>query len=132
MTTATLSKPAAKSEAAISIKTYAAKSSVIRAAIKMHAGIKKEDIKVAQNSEGYFWANATALLFPKAAQTGVKARKFSTVVSPCKLVWDIAEKMAGSKRKDIIAACQEAGVAFYTARTQYQKYTEALRGDGTK
>ena len=51
----------------------------------------------------------------------------STIGSPCRIVWDIAEEMVGAKRKDIIAACVEAGIAFYTARTQYQKYTEALK-----
>ena len=55
----------------------------------------------------------------------------STIGSPCRIVWDIAEEMVGAKRKDIIAACVEAGIAFYTARTQYQKYTEALKEAGS-
>lgn len=110
-------------------KSYAAKSSVMRAATKQHPQFKKEQIEIGTNEDGYYWANKAALLAPaKAVPTGVKARKFSTVVSPCKLVWDIAGEMEGSPRKDIIAACQLAGVAFYTARTQYQKYTEAKRG----
>ena len=47
----------------------------------------------------------------------------------CAVVWGIAEKMLkdGAKRKNIIEACVEHGVAYYTARTQYQKYTEAVR-----
>ena len=112
-------------------KGYAAKSSVYRAAKKQHPEFEKSQIVIGTNEDGsYFWENKTALINPKApaVPTGVKARKFSTVVSPCKLVWDIAGTMEGSPRKDIIAACQEAGVAFYTARTQYQKYTEAKRG----
>lgn len=44
----------------------------------------------------------------------------STASDPCRLVWEIAERMEGQRRKDIIAACVAAGVAFYTARTQYQ------------
>ena len=46
----------------------------------------------------------------------------STIESPCFIVWDTADKMSkqGARRKDVIAACVEKGVAFYTARTQYQ------------
>ena len=54
----------------------------------------------------------------------------SSAPSPCSLVWSIAEEMGTeAKRKDVLARCVEEGVAFYTARTQYQKYKEALRGD---
>lgn len=51
----------------------------------------------------------------------------STIGSPCRIVWDVTEEMEGAKRKDIIAECVSRGVAFYTARTQYQKYTEAMK-----
>ncbi len=51
----------------------------------------------------------------------------SVVVSPCKMVWDIAEKMDGSKRSEIVAACVEAGIAKNTAKTQYQQYFTAKR-----
>jgi hypothetical protein len=44
----------------------------------------------------------------------------SEIESPCFVVWDTADKMVGARRKDVIAACVEKGVAFYTARTQYQ------------
>lgn len=49
----------------------------------------------------------------------------STVGSPCYLVWDLADKMKDARRKDVIAAAVKKGVAFYTARTQYQKWYEA-------
>lgn len=51
----------------------------------------------------------------------------STVESPCWLVWDLADKMTakGAKRKDVIAKALEMGVAFYTARTQYQRWLTA-------
>jgi hypothetical protein len=56
-------------------------------------------------------------------------RRKSDIKNPCKIVWDIAEKMLanGAKRKDIIAECENQGIAFYTARTQYQKYTSAMK-----
>jgi hypothetical protein len=54
----------------------------------------------------------------------VKARNASTVESPVKRVWAIADSMPDAKRKDVIAACVEQGIAFYTARTQYQKWKQ--------
>lgn len=72
-------------------------------------------------------ASASAPAAKSAALAKPILRK-SAIGSPCRVVWDIAEEMTGAKRKDIIAACTAAGIAFYTARTQYQKYTEALKG----
>ncbi len=53
----------------------------------------------------------------------------STAPSPVALVWEIAHnawaaatKEAPVRRKDVVAACREAGIAYYTARTQYQAY----------
>lgn len=51
----------------------------------------------------------------------------STIESPCFIVWDMADKMKGARRKDVIAACVEKGVAFYTARTQYQLWLTASK-----
>lgn len=60
----------------------------------------------------------------------------SDAEKPCKLTWDIAEKMIAenpaAKRKDIIESCVEAGVAFYTARTQYQQWFTAKKATPTK
>ena len=52
----------------------------------------------------------------------INAVKTSAVKNPVKTVWDIADKMWGERRKDIIAACVNAGIAYNTARTQYQAY----------
>lgn len=54
----------------------------------------------------------------------VKARNASTVESPVKRVWAIADSMPDAKRKDVIAACVAEGIAFFTARTQYQKWKQ--------
>lgn len=68
---------------------------------------------------------------PKAAKSqptkSIPHTNESTVDKPCKLVWQIASEMKGARRKDIIAACVAKGVAFYTARTQYQLYLAALK-----
>jgi len=52
----------------------------------------------------------------------------STVERPCKLVWHIADEMVGARRKDVLAACVARGVAFYTARTQYQVWLSIKNG----
>lgn len=51
----------------------------------------------------------------------------SDILNPCKLVWDMADEMKGQRRKDIIAACVEKGVAYNTARTQYQLWFTATK-----
>jgi hypothetical protein len=66
----------------------------------------------------------------KAAGKGNKRANRSTVEGPTKLVWHIAEEMVSknpeAKRKDIIAECENRGVTFYTARTQYQQWLTAV------
>lgn len=51
----------------------------------------------------------------------------STVESPVAVMWELCQSMKGAKRKDVIAAAQKKGVAFYTARTQYQLWLQAAR-----
>jgi hypothetical protein len=57
----------------------------------------------------------------------------SSVVRPVKLVHCIASEMYEQnpelKRKDVIAACEAAGIATHTARTQYQIWAQAMRND---
>ena len=65
---------------------------------------------------------AKAKAEPKAKKQPTPVTHVSEVVRPCQLVWDIAEGMPGAKRGEVIAACVEAGIAFYTARTQYQQW----------
>lgn len=54
-----------------------------------------------------------------------KPRNKSSVASPVQQVWAVADSMPEAKRKDIIAACVEQGIAFFTARTQYQKWKQS-------
>lgn len=53
--------------------------------------------------------------------------KKSTIDNPCQLVWTIAEDMAGQKRKAILEECVKQGVAYNTARTQYQQWRTAVK-----
>jgi hypothetical protein len=53
----------------------------------------------------------------------------SEIESPCFTVWDTADKMVGARRKDVLAACLAKGIAFYTARTQYQLWLTSKKAD---
>lgn len=59
--------------------------------------------------------------------------RLSSCVRPTKKVWDIADCMAKASRKEVMDECVRQGVAYGTARTQYQAWfkasQEALRGD---
>lgn len=50
----------------------------------------------------------------------------STIERPCKRVWVIADDMLAAnpnvKRKEVLEACVKQGIAYYTARTQYQQW----------
>jgi hypothetical protein len=68
---------------------------------------------------------------PTAAPTAPDRKGKSTVEGPTKLVWAIADEMFAAnpdtKRKDVIAAAQARGIAYYTARTQYQQWLTATK-----
>lgn len=64
---------------------------------------------------------------PKVKTEAKSIENRSTVESPCRLVWDLADKMVGAARKDVIAKAQQKGVAFYTARTQYQLWRQVQK-----
>lgn len=67
---------------------------------------------------------------PKLSTTAkrkIERKDHSSVKSPCTLVWSIAEEMPDAPRKDVIAACVEKGVAYNTARTQYQQWRTAIK-----
>ena len=105
-------------------KEYSAKSSAARAAKKAHGddAFSKGQVKTTQGGKFYFEPAPV-----DAPKLGKALNKKSLIDSPCAMVWEIAGQMEGARRKDIIEACEKAGIAFYTARTQYQRYREALR-----
>ena len=55
----------------------------------------------------------------------------SDIELPTKRVWHIADDMKKTnpdvRRKDVIAECVRQGVAFYTARTQYQQWLQVQK-----
>ena len=73
--------------------------------------------------EKYIPYNPQMLLTHTPAKAArIEDVKESEVKNPVKLVWEIADRMWGERRTDIIKACVEAGIAYNTARTQYQAF----------
>lgn len=70
---------------------------------------------------------------PKAApKRKIEVINHSTIERPTKTVWHIADEMFAAnpqvRRKDVIAECVNRGIAFYTARTQYQQWLATKNG----
>jgi hypothetical protein len=63
----------------------------------------------------------------KPARSNIIPAK-STVEKPTKAVWAIADEMRAKNpnatRKEIVDECVRRGIAFYTARTQYQRWSK--------
>lgn len=79
---------------------------------------------------------------PATADEGeAKAERFpdrlrrSSIERPTKRVWAIAEELVAKDpsitRAAVIQYCVDAGIAFYTARTQYQAWRAALKAQST-
>lgn len=69
---------------------------------------------------------------PKSHASLVKSGRFahtSKAKSPCQIVWEVASNNRAMRRKDVIDLCMKQGVAFYTARTQYQLWRAAGQAD---
>ena len=70
---------------------------------------------------------------PKAANTGTYENLreghsgASAIKSPVKVAWDIFSADPNLTRKDAITKAVDAGVSYYTARTQYQLWLTAYR-----
>lgn len=63
----------------------------------------------------------------KAAQPKRTYENKSSISSACQVVHDLCNEMPNARRKDVIQAAVDKGVAFYTARTQYQKWFKAQK-----
>ena len=75
---------------------------------------------------GPLLAELQAEKIANATMGGPRAKlQFSTIKSPVKRVWHIADSMPKAARKDVIAECVAQGVASGTARTQYQAWFKA-------
>lgn len=112
------------------INTYTAKSSAMRnAKAQLKAGnieLNGRAISIIGTSDGYYWDNPSAF----NSQPKDELLRVSAMKGACALVWDIAGAMLAAdpsvKRAAILAQCVANGIAYYTARTQYQLYRQAV------
>jgi len=76
--------------------------------------------------EGEFGPAIPAPVAKAEKKAGKPQLNSSTVENPCKRVWAIADEMMAkdpsTKRGAVISECVARGIAFYTARTQYQAW----------
>lgn len=119
------------------MKLYSVKSSAHRAA--KQAGLTKDQYEIIE-VDGKFGFQpievAEDACEGKAAPAkgGAKPeiKRKSDIARPTKAVWHIADEMFAAnpqvRRKDVIAECVRRGIAFYTARTQYQQWLAAKKG----
>lgn len=133
-------------------KSYKAKSSVRRAAKGME-GFNMDTLEVLQDENGEWYGTdgfgteeqqevvlesnedletkLEAALEEPAEEPATVTEKpnASSIKSPCKMVWEICEQMKGERRGVVLAKCVESGIAYNTARTQYQQWLVASRGE---
>lgn len=71
------------------------------------------------------------LVETKPAKKSVPITHHSEIPNPCKTVWGIATDMKEAnlmvKRAEVLAACVAQGIAYYTARTQYQSWLQVQK-----
>jgi hypothetical protein len=75
---------------------------------------------------------AQAIEAPAKGKAKPEVKHKSDIERPTKAVWHIADEMSAAnpqvRRKDVIAECVRRGIAFYTARTQYQQWLSIKKG----
>lgn len=75
---------------------------------------------------------AQAIEAPAKGKVKPEVKHKSDIERPTKTVWHIADEMSAAnpqvRRKDVIAECVRRGIAFYTARTQYQQWLATKNG----
>lgn len=87
----------------------------------------KAEVAKAELLEAFVPYNPQLLLpAPKKIEKATK----SVIGNPVQMVWNIADNMWGARRKDIIAECVKQGVAYNTARTQYQAFYKVKSQEG--
>ena len=117
---------------------YARRIQRTKEATGAEEGFKKEDSRreVVYNKAGDPIVDAEADEKVEKNMVAVEIDK-SVATKPCNLVWEIAIAMNSDARKEghlpptrkqVIAMCVKAGVAYNTARTQYQAWFKANKG----
>lgn len=120
------------------VKVYTNKSNAIRAA-RNSLKLKEHEYTVEPVDGGF----VIELVKPQTDKAGKEIKldaqgrqiiqghpwvRKSEIIKPTKQVWNIADEMHAANpevtRKEVIAECINRGIAFYTARTQYQLWLQ--------
>ncbi len=123
------------------MKTYKAKSSVKRAIVKSFGTkvFEAGSVEEQANGEWMFIPAPEVVETPKVEEEKNMVQveiNQSTIGKPCSQVWEIAIEMnekaeeqglPAPARKAVIEACVDTGIAFNTARTQYQAWFKASK-----
>lgn len=104
------------------MKTYANKSNARRAAKTEH-GDNFEDLVTFRQDDNEQWYYTKK----RAVKVKPEIKRVSDIDNPCSAVWNIAESMQDKTRKEVINHCVASGIAYYTARTQYQRWFQARK-----
>ena len=99
---------------------------------------RQEELKIEAENAASLWLasfvpyNPQLLLpAPKKVKKSTESLPRESVISnPVKMVWEIADRMWGQRRKDIIEECVRLGIAYNTARTQYQAFYKVKSQEG--
>lgn len=122
------------------MSTYSSKSNARRAARK-NTGGDDGSFEVYQVEGGWTYREIDAGTSDMEAPENPDQREVnsdesgrlrkSLVERPTAMVWFIAEEMKQEnpnvRRKDVIDECIKRGIAYYTARTQYQRWLETVK-----
>ena len=104
----------AAAELQMSVEVLEEKTNLTLAEALAESGESLDDLKEADRQANAAMIN-TDLLKPRV----------STCERPTKKVWDIADSMPKASRKEVMAECVAQGIAYGTARTQYQAWFKA-------
>lgn len=106
------------------------------AGFEMISRVTETDINIDVEPTPMDEAATPAAEEPKVKKPSGYIRGVSTALGPTKMVWAIADSMivdgVRAARKDVLKACQDAGITYGTARTQYQQWLSATLASGTK
>lgn len=122
------------------VKVYTNKSNAIRAARKT-LKLKEHEYTIEPTDGGFvIELTQTTPAETKAIKLDDQGRQIiqghpwvrkSEIVKPTKQVWHVADEMHKANpevsRKEVIAECIKRGIAFYTARTQYQLWLQCQK-----
>lgn len=121
-------------EKAAAAEAKAAAKAAKRAEAEAKKAAKEEQAKIEKEAKEAAIAAALEAIpvlpaTEKVAHEKPEPIRASSVIKPTKMVWMVADRNPNARRKDVIALCEQMGIATHTARTQYQLWYSARKAD---